>query len=284
MEITLDLIKELRHKTGAGIADCKKALVENDGDIQKAVEYLRKKGAATALKRADKVTNEGAVKSKISDDRKYGVMIELTCETDFVSRGNEFQTLSDRVAEAAFNAKSNDVEKVMGTQTSNNLTVKEDIDSVVSSIAEKVELRRVATMECPDGFICEYIHFGSKLGSLVAIKGKLTPDSEALGKSIAMQVVAMSPMAIDRKGISDEVMAKEKDIYNEAAKNEGKSAQIAERITLNKVEKFYQDNCLIEQESIKESGRSVQELMNDYKKKSGDTLEVTDMIRFHIGG
>ena len=284
MEITLDLIKELRNKTGAGIADCKKALVENDGDIQKAVEALRKKGAATALKRADKITNEGAVKSKISDDRKYGAIIELTCETDFVSRGNDFQTLSDRVAEAAFNAKTNDVEKVMAAMTSNKLSVKEDIDSVVSSVAEKVELRRVATMECPDGFICEYIHFGSKLGSLVAIKGKLTPESEALGKSIAMQVVAMSPMAIDRKGISDEVMAKEKEIYLEAAKNEGKKADIAERITSNKVEKFYQDNCLIEQESIKESGRSVQDLMNDYKKSSGETLEVVDMIRFHIGG
>ncbi|CAN5555049.1 translation elongation factor Ts [soil metagenome] len=284
MEITLDLIKELRNKTGAGIADCKKALVENDGDIQKAIEDLRKKGAATALKRADKATNEGAVKAKISDDRKFGAIIELTCETDFVSRGNDFQSLSDRVAEAAFNAKTNDVEKVLSSKTTNNLTVKEDIDSVVSSVAEKVELRRVATMECADGFICEYIHFGSKLGSLVAIKGKLTPESEALGKSIAMQVVAMSPMAIDRKGISDEIMAKEKEIYLEAAKNEGKKADIAERITSNKVEKFYQDNCLIEQESIKESGRSVQELMNDYKKKSGEALEVVDMIRFHIGG
>ncbi|CAF5146443.1 unnamed protein product [Rotaria sp. Silwood1] len=125
---------------------------------------------------------------------------------------------------------------------------------------------------------------GSKLGSMVAIKGKLTDAGEALAKSVAMQVVAMNPLSIDRKGISEETMAKEKDIYMTVAKNEGKPENIAERIVLNKVEKFYQDNTLLEQESIKESGRTVTDLIKDYKKSSGEEFDVIEMVRFQLGG
>jgi len=285
MEITLDLIKELRNKSGAGINDCKKALTETDGDIPKAIELLRKKGAATAMKRADKATNEGAVKSQISDDKKTGVIIEVNCETDFVSKGDQFQNFASAIAETALNAKSEDVNTVLEAKTSNNgLTVKEYLDSIVSAVAEKTELRRVKILEAKDGFVADYNHFGSKLGSLVSIKGKLSDASEALAKSIAMQVVAMNPMAINRDGVAADIIEKEKEIYLTAAKNEGKADNIAERIVSNKVDKFYQDNTLLEQESIKESGRTVQDLIKDYKKSSGEEFEVIEMARFQLGG
>ncbi len=285
MEITLDLIKELRNKTGAGINDCKKALTETDGDIQKAIEILRKKGAATALKRADKATNEGAVKSKISDDKKTGAIIEVNCETDFVSKGDQFQSFAEAIAESALNTKSEDVETVLAAKTSNNgLTVKEYLDSIVSAVAEKTELKRVRVLEAADGFIADYNHFGSKLGSLIAVKGKYTEAAEALAKSIAMQVVAMNPMAINRNGVASDIIEKEKEIYLTAAKNEGKADNIAERIVSNKVDKFYQDNTLLEQESIKESGRTVQDLIKDYKKSSGEEFDITQMVRFQLGG
>ncbi len=272
MEITLDLIKELRNKTGAGINDCKKALVESDGDIQKAIE------------RADKVANEGAVKTKISSDKKIGAIVEINCETDFVAKGDNFQKFSEDVADAALNAKSEDVDAILNSKSNAGLTVKESLDSIVSAVAEKTELRRAKIVEVADGFVADYVHFGSKLGSLIGVKGKLTDASEALAKSIAMQVVAMNPVSIDRKGISAETIEKEKDIYMTVAKNEGKAENIAERIVLNKVEKFYQDNTLLEQESIKESGRTVQDLIKDYKKSSGEEFDVVEMVRFQLGG
>jgi len=284
MEITLDLIKDLRNKTGAGINDCKKALIETDGDIQKAIELLRKKGAATAMKRADKVANEGAIKTKISADKKSAAIVEINCETDFVAKGDNFQKFAEETAEAALNAKSDNVETILGSQTNGGITVKEALDSIVSAVAEKTELRRAKIVECADGFVADYVHFGSKLGSLVAVKGKLTDASEALGKNLAMQVVAMNPLAINRDGIGADVIEKEKDIYMTLAKNEGKAENIAERIVLNKVEKFYQDNTLLEQESIKESGRAVQDLIKDYKKSSGEEFDVVEMVRYQLGG
>lgn len=284
MEITLDLIKDLRNKTGAGINDCKKALIETDGDIQKAIELLRKKGAATAMKRADKVANEGAIKTKISADKKTAAIVEINCETDFVAKGDNFQKFAEETAKAALNAKSDNVDTILGSKTGEGITVKEALDSIVSAVAEKTELRRAKIVESADGFVADYVHFGSKLGSLVVVKGKLTDASEALAKNLAMQVVAMNPLAIDRSGIGADVIEKEKDIYMTLAKNEGKAENIAERIVLNKVEKFYQDNTLLEQESIKESGRAVQDLIKDYKKSSGEEFDVIEMVRYQLGG
>jgi len=182
------------------------------------------------------------------------------------------------------NAKSEDVETILNSKSNGGLTVKEALDSIVSAVAEKTELRRAKIVESADGFVADYVHFGSKLGSMVAVKGKYSDAAEALAKSVAMQVVAMNPLSIDRNGISAETIEKEKDIYMTVAKNEGKAENIAERIVLNKVEKFYQDNTLLEQESIKESGRTVQDLIKDYKKSSGEEFDVIEMVRFQLGG
>ena len=284
MEITLDLIKELRNKTGAGINDCKKALQEVEGDIEKAVEHLRKKGAAMAVKRADKAAIEGAVKMKIAGDRKSASIIELNCETDFVSKGDEFQNLSDMIAEAAFNSKANDVEKILESKTADGLTVKEKIDEFMGKVGEKIEFRRADFLNSPDGFIAGYIHFGSKLGSIVGFKGAYSPEAEKLGNSIAMQVVAMNPMAIKREDIEPSVIEKEKEIYMTLAKNENKPDNIAQTIVNNKIERFFQENCLLEQEYINESSKSIKALIEDFNKSANAGLEIISMVRYQLGG
>lgn len=284
MEITLELIKELRNKTGAGINDCKKALQETGGDITKAIEELRKKGAAMAVKRADKIANEGAIKSAISEDKKTGVIIEINCETDFVSKGEEFQKFSEDIAKTALENKTDDTEKILSAKTGNGLTVKENIDSIMGKVGEKTELKRAKMINVPEGFICGYIHFGSKLGALVGLKGTLSDDAESLGKNIAMQIVAMNPLAIDRSGIDSAIVEKEKEIYLTIAKNENKPDKIAQTIVSNKVERFFQDNCLIEQEYINESGKSIKDIISEFNKRNANSIEITEFVRYQLGG
>ncbi len=283
MEITLDLIKELRSKTGAGINDCKKSLQESDGNMEKAIEYLRKKGASMALKRADKIANEGAIKSKITADKKTGVIIEVNCETDFVSKGDEFQKFAEGIAEAALKTNTEDQQMILSSQNESGLTVKDTIDGIMGKVGEKIELKRAKIINVAEGFVADYVHFGSKLGALIGLKGTLSDDAEKLGKSIAMQVVAMNPQSIERNGITTELIEKEKDIYRTIAKNENKPEKITETIVNNKVERFYQDNCLVEQEYINEAGKSIKDLIAEFNKKNSNSLEVVEMVRYQLG-
>ena len=284
MEITVQLIKQLRDKTGSGMADCKTALHETQGDINKAIEYLRKKGAATATKRADKIAKEGAVKIATSTDKKSAAIIEVNCETDFVSKGDGFQGFAEKVATLCLTSKYDALDKLLTEKTADGLTLQETIDSMMASAGEKIELRRAKFFEISDGFISSYLHFGSKLGGMLRIKGDVNDESFDLGNKISMQLVAMNPIAINRDGISKEIMDTEKQIYEEAAKNEGKPANIIERIVLNKIEKFYLENCLLEQEYINESGKSIAQLISEFEKKSGNKFEITEMVRFQLGG
>jgi elongation factor Ts len=282
MEITVDLIKELRAKTSAGMADCKKALEESGGDMEKAIEYLRKKGAALATKRADKAANEGAVKANISDDKKTGVIIEVNCETDFVSKGDDFQNFADSIAKAALDSNAGSIEELLAAKA-DGLTVQEKIDEMMGKVGEKIELKDYKKVNVPEGFVSHYIHFGSKLGSLIGIKGEATDEAVDIGNKIAMQVVAMNPIAIRREDISEETMNKEKEIYMTQSKNEGKPENIIEKIVGNKIEKFYQDNTLLEQEYIQDPDKTVQGLLDSYEKKNGSKLEITDMVRCQLG-
>lgn len=283
MEVSIALIKELRTKTGAGMGDCKSALVESNGDIEKAIEYLRKKGALTATKRADKVANEGAVKSKISDDKKTGVIVEINCETDFVAKGDDFQKFSEDVADIALGISSDELEKILSAKSKDGITVQESFDGLMGKIGEKIEFKKAKLISVDNGFVSEYNHFGSKLGSIIGIKGNLTDEVYDIGNKIAMQVVAMNPIAISRDGVDKELIEKEKDIYTTQAKNEKKPENIINKIVNNKVEKFYQDNCLLEQEFIQDSHKSIKDLLDDYKKKSGSELEIVEMVRFQLG-
>lgn len=283
MEITIKLIKELRDKTGAGMSDCKTALKETNGDIEKAIEYLRKKGAATAAKRADKAANEGAVKIAISDDKKSAAMIELNCETDFVSKGETFQNFSQAIAELALKNQTKTTDELLRVKDEKGLTCKENIDGMMASVGEKIELRRVKYIGMTDGFVSSYLHFGSKLGGLVAVKGELTDAAYDLGNKISMQLVAMNPISINREGISKDIIEKEKEIYFTLAKNENKPDNIAEKIVQNKLEKFFQENCLLEQEYINEANINISDLIKRFTKESGTKFEISEVVRFQLG-
>lgn len=284
MEITLDLIKELRNKTGVGMTDCKKALQEADGDINKAVEVLRKKGAMLATKRADKMTNEGAIKSKLSDDKTSGSIVEVNCETDFVAKGEDFQKFAEAVAAAALEVKSGDIDTIMNSKMTDGLTVKESLDSLMGKVGEKIEIKRAEYISLGgDGFVAEYNHFGSKLGSMIGLKGKFTSEAEEIGKKIAMQVVAMNPISINREGVTSETIDKEREIYLSQSKNDNKPQNIIDKIVQNKIEKFYQDNCLLEQEFIQDSSMNVGDLLKKHGKEKGEPLEVVEMVRFQLG-
>lgn len=282
MAITLDQIKELRAKTGAGMADCKKALEEAGGDLEKSIEILRKKGAMLAAKRADKITNEGAIKDAFSDDRTAGAIVEVNCETDFVAKGDDFQNFSKSVADAALSANSSDVDAVLKAKV-NGLTVQEHLDALMGKVGEKIEVKRVKNVNSKEGFIADYIHFGSKLGGLVAFKGNKNEESLDLGKKIAMQLVAMNPISINREDIGADVIEKEKDIYKTQLLNEGKKENILDKIIGNKIEKFYQENVLMEQSFIQDEKKSIGDLIKDYNKKSGDNLEILEIVRFQLG-
>lgn len=282
MEITVDLIKELRAKTSAGMADCKKALEEAGGEMEKAIEYLRKKGAALATKRADKAANEGAVKSKISDDKTTGVIIEVNCETDFVSKGEDFQKFAESIADAALSSAPASVAELLNVSL-DGLTIQQKIDEMMGKVGEKIELKDYRTIKVDGGFVSQYIHFGSKLGSIIGIKGEATDEAVDIGNKIAMQIVAMNPLAISRKDISEDTINKERDIYTTQSKNEGKPENIIDKIVNNKVEKFYQDNALLEQEYIQDPDKNVQGLLDAYEKSSGKKLELVEMVRLQLG-
>ncbi|HCA43455.1 MAG TPA: elongation factor Ts [Bacteroidetes bacterium] len=282
MTVTLDLIKELRAKTGVGMADCKKALEETSGDLEKAIEYLRKKGASLAAKRADKMTNEGAVKDALSDDRKKGVIVEINCETDFVAKGDDFQKFSNDVAKTALDNNISDLDSLLKANL-NGLSVQETLDGLMGKLGEKIEIKKIENVSAEDGFITDYIHFGSKLGGLVAFKGNKTDESLDLGRKIAMQVVAMNPMALTRDAISSDVVEKEKEIYKTLAVQEGKPENIIDKIVSNKLEKFYQENVLLEQSFLQDEKKTVEEILNEFNKKSGNTLSISKMVRFQLG-
>jgi len=282
LDISIEQVKVLREKTGAGILDCQKALRETNGDFEKAIEYLRKKGAAASQKRINRIAKEGLIIAGTSKDRSEAVIVEVNSETDFVSRSADFQKFANAVADGVFKAKSNIKEELM-KQSTNGLTIEQAFDDLLEKVGEKCEIKRFEYFTSKDGFFCEYNHLGNKVASLIELQGNITDDGITLGNELAMQVVAMKPFAIDRTGIDPAIIEKEKEIYAEQAKNEKKPEKIIEKIVLNKVEKYYQENTLLEQEFIKEAGRSVNDIINAVNKKTGVEYKVRKMVRYQLG-
>jgi len=283
LEVSIELVKKLREKTGAGIVDCKKALVESDGDFEKAIDYLRKKGAATSQKRSDRIAKEGLIFSKSSSERTEAAIVEVNCETDFVAKSDAFQKLANLVLDAVFESKTGDINSLLGFKASGGNTIQQEIDGTTASVGEKVELKRAEYFCSSDGFYCTYNHMGNKVASLIELTGKASEEGVQLGNDLAMQVVAMNPLTIDRSGVSPEMIEKEKEIYRIQAINEGKAENIADRIAVNKVEKFYEENCLVEQEFVKESGKTVKDVIKSVSSAAGNDYKVKTMVRYQLG-
>jgi len=280
MAITAAQVNDLRQRTGAGMMDCKRALEEANGDIQKAIEILRKKGASVAAKRAEKSANEGLVVTRVSDDKKSAIMLEINCETDFVAKSEDFVNLANFVIDAAHKNKPGNVEELLKISG-----VQDRLNEVLGKVGEKIEISRFDIMEAKDGLLVDYIHMGSKLGVLIKFEGVNAGSDELyiIGKDMAMQVAAMNPISVKREDVPKTIVDKEIEIYKELAKKEGKPEQMLEKIAQGRLNKFYQENVLLEQAFIKDNSKTVNDLLNEFNTKHSSNTRVARFDRFHLG-
>ena len=270
--ITASMVKELRTTTGAGMMDCKKALVEAGGDVAKAVDILREKGLSQAAKKASRIAAEGAVVSYIADNGKVGAVVEVNCETDFVGKNENFQELARSIAKHVVETNPADVEALLASKM-NDKTVKEIVTEAVANMGENISIRRFVRYESKEGEVFSYIHGAGKIGVLVEMKGA---DAE-LGKDISMQVAAANPSYMDRSEVSDEELEHEKNVLREQARNEGKPDAIIEKMVLGRVNKYYKEVCLVDQPFIKDGDISISKLL----KSKG--AEIARFTRFQLG-
>ncbi|MFN4110656.1 MAG: translation elongation factor Ts [Ignavibacteria bacterium] len=283
MAVSADLVKQLREKTGAGMMDCKKALEETGGDFEKAVEFLRKKGAAVAAKRAERTTNEGLVVTRLSEDGKTAAIVEVNCETDFVAKSDAFVELTQKIADLVFSNDFQNLDELLNAKV-NDLTVTDLINEAVGKIGEKIQVSRFKKVTVNNGSIVDYIHPGSKLGVLVIFEySKLVPSEfKTFARDIAMQVAAMRPMTVTRDQVDKTLIEKEIEIYKTQARNEGKPDQVLEKIAQGKLEKFYQEICLLEQPFVKDGSKSVGELIKSYNESNSTDVRVKEFLRYHL--
>lgn len=281
MAITAAQVNELRQKTGAGMMDCKKALTEAEGNFEKAIEILRKKGAAVAAKRAERTAKEGMVLTKISDDKQTGVIVEVNCETDFVANSEDFTKFAKNVLEAVSSSKPANVDDLL----EKNLSIKDQFDELLGKVGEKIQISRLSIDEAPNGEVIDYVHLGSKLGVLVKFDniGDKKDEFFNLGKDIAMQVAAMKPICVYREEVQKDLIEKEIEIYKEISRKEGKPEQILDKIAQGKLNKFYQENCLSEQAFIKDNTKTVTDLIKEFNSKHGIDVKINHFRRFHLG-
>ncbi|GAA0734948.1 translation elongation factor Ts [Clostridium oceanicum] len=283
--ITAKMVKELREKTGAGMMDCKKALTKCDGDIEKAVEELREKGLAAAAKKSGRVAAEGLISTYISDDKKTASILELNCETDFVAVNDLFVALSNGLAKQVAASNVETVEALAEEKFENeDLTVKEKVTELIAKLGENMNLRRFKKLTVDNGVIESYIHGGGKIGVLVKLQCE--KDSEELvqiAKDVAMQVAATNPIALNRDGVDNETLEKEKEIYRVQALNEGKPEKIVDRMVEGRINKYYKENCLVEQVWVKNGDYTITKYLQEKSKEIGAEITVADFVRFEKG-
>lgn len=279
MEITREMIKSLREKTGAGMMDCKRALESTGGDMDAAIEYLRKKGAAIGQKRSDRAAKEGVIVTRVGDNGKTGVMVEVNCETDFVGRSDDFIGFTQAVAEAIELGKPQSPDTIPQLATASGKRISDLMNDVLSKVAEKVDIRRFQIFESAAGIVCSYTHLGNRIGVLVEIEG--VAANSPVARDVAMQIAAMNPAVISREQVDQAWIERELDIYRTQAKNEGKPEKILEKIVQGKLEKFYQEVVLIEQTFIKDPGKTIKDILRE--ANSGQQVVVRRFQRFHLG-
>ena len=276
MAITAQEVNQLRQQTGAGMMDCKKALTEAGGDFEKAIEILRKKGQKVSASRSDRETSEGAVFIETSNGGQEATLIALNCETDFVAKNDEFQSLGQKIVEVASSQKPGSIDELKNLKL-DNLTIGEKIIELIGKIGEKIEISAYETVTGEQ--VVPYVHAGSKLGVLVALKGVNGDDATEAGKDVAMQIAAMNPVAVDKDGVDPSVVEKEIEIGKEQALAEGKPENIVEKIALGKLNKFYKENTLLNQAFVKDNSQSVAGYLDSVKKG----LTVSAFKRISIG-
>ncbi|MGH2646601.1 MAG: translation elongation factor Ts [Ginsengibacter sp.] len=270
--ITATDINKLRQQTGAGMMDCRKALTESDGDFEAAIDYLRKKGQKVAALRGDREAKEGVVIAQTSKDNKTGLIINLSCETDFVSKNAEYIAFAKSIMEAAINNNVKSIEELNKVKIGNEF-ISDKLNEQVAKIGEKISVSKFERIDAP--YVAAYIHGSYRMGVLVA----LNKVAEEAGKDVAMQIAAMNPIAIDPDSVPAETIAREKDIAIEQVKAEGKPAEMAEKIAIGKINKFFKESTLLAQAFVKDGNKSVA----DYLKSIDADLKVVEFKRVALG-
>ena len=282
MEISAELVKTLRDKTNCGFMDCKKALKETEGDLEKAVAYLRQKGIAVAGKRAERATSEGVVVAEVAQDGSSGVLLEVNCESDFVGKTDAFQNFAKTLAAQIAAKAPAEVTGLLAQpwQPQPGITVQDYLNEIIGQTGENIRVRRFVRF-ADGGLVGAYIHFGGRIGVLLELSAaQATPELTALAKDLAMQVAAANPLAVTRDDMDPKVVAQESDIYKAQALESGKPEKIIEKMVTGRLDKFFKENCLVEQPFVKNPDISVAQLLKD---TGGPELRVVRFNRYQLG-
>lgn len=282
--ITAQLVKELRERTGAGMMDCKKALTETQGDMDKAVEVLREKGLAAAAKKAGRVAAEGTVKTFVSEDNKIAGIVEVNCETDFVADNEEFVAFATKVAELASKTSATTVEEFVAEKFDGEATISETLTALIAKLGENMTVRRFEKFQVEAGIVQSYIHGGGRIGVLV----ELACDAEnavlaEVAKDVCMQVAAVNPLFLDKTQVDNESLEKEKEIYRVQALNEGKPENIVEKMVMGRIQKYYKEVCLLDQVWVKNGDLTISKYLQEKSKEIGSPISISRFVRFERG-
>lgn len=282
--ITASMVKDLREMTGAGMMECKNALKEADGDTKAAIDILRTKGLAAVEKKAGRATNEGTIVAVVSDDKKCGALVELNCETDFVAINEKFANYGKKIAGAVLDCRPDDVDSLLKCDVDGE-SVEEILTDAIHVLGENTKVARFKVVE--GSAISSYIHAGGKIGVLVNFDVENidldSPEFISCGKDVAMQVAAINPISATREDVPKDVIDHELSIYKAQAAESGKPEQIQEKIALGRMNKFYKERCLTEQEFVKDSSTTVQKYVDGVAKNLGGKIKVKSFVRFQLG-
>lgn len=292
MEITAQMVKELRDQTGAGMMECKQALIEAQGDMERARLILREKGAAAAVKRESRQASEGVVVSAITPDHRRAALLELNAETDFVARNDEFQSLAKELVQQLVDTGfEGTLEEFLDqpSQTVPDRTVRQRVEDLVARIREKIVVGRIATFSADStGCIDTYIHLGGKIGVIVELKaqteaGARHPETQRLARELGMQIAFGNPSYLSREQVPQQLIDEEREVQRQRAINEGKPAQALDKIVEGRLSKFFEQVCLLDQGYIRDEKKSVKQVIDEFSKTVGEPLTVQRFVRFRVG-
>ncbi|MBC2575845.1 translation elongation factor Ts [Peptostreptococcus canis] len=283
MAITAQMVKELRETTGAGMMDCKKALTEAEGDMDRAIDILREKGLSKAAKKADRIAAEGLVTIKLNSDNTVAAITEVNSETDFVAKNEDFKTFVNDVTEMVLENDFSDVSELLASNHREGKPLQDVLNDRIATIGEKLDVRRFVKV-VSNGVIAGYIHGGGKIGVLVNLETESKDEKVLkLGKDIAMQVAAMNPKYVSRDDVDQEYIAHEKEVLTQQALNEGKPAEIVEKMVVGRLNKELKEVCLLDQVFVKDSELTIAKLITNIAKEVGSDIKVSSVTRYEVG-
>jgi elongation factor Ts len=279
------MVAELRERTGAGMMDCKKALTQTDGDMEKAIEVLRERGLAAAAKKAGRIAAEGLISTYVADDSKLGAVLEFNCETDFVAKNDEFIAMSKSLAKQAALSNVETVEELVEEKyiADNSLTVKDAITALIAKLGENMSVRRFSKLIVDNGVIHDYIHGGGRIGVLVKVEGGNNEGIKEVAKELTLQIAAANPLFLNREDVTGDVLEKEKEIYRQQALNEGKPEKIVDKMVEGRVQKYYKEVCLLEQLWIRDQDLTIKKFVDSRAKELNTEIKVVKFVRYEKG-